>query len=99
MDAKQRESLIHKLDELDREIAEKSLAFKDQGKFADQHQAFLAELRQRQAAIRRKIDTGLERGMSWNLIKTEFQRDFDGLHSELLRWLERADAASMTRRR
>ncbi len=98
MNSKERDGLIHKLDDLDRRIEAKALEFKNRGQFSDQHESFLRQLKKRQAAIRHEIDAKLEGGMSWNLIKTEFERDFDGLYGELLRWEERLDADTLAKK-
>jgi len=95
MSSKEHDALLRKLDDLDRRIEAKARDFKAHGQFTDQHDAFVTRLRERQAAIRRRIGVQLKDGVSWPLIETEFERDFDGLHGELLRWEERLDAATL----
>ena len=95
MNSNEHDGLLHKLDDLDRQLEAKARDFKARGQFTDQHDAFVARLKERQAAIRSRIGAQLKDGVSWPLIETEFERDFDGLHGELLRWEERLDAATL----
>lgn len=97
MTSEERDALLHKLDALERQIGAKAREFATRGEFADLRAAFVADLKARQAAIRLRIDAALGKGLSWTLLKTEFERDFDGLFGELLRWEKRLDAATMTR--
>jgi hypothetical protein len=98
MSSHEHDALIRKLDDLDRQIEAKRRDFEARGQFSQQHQAFVAKLKERQAAIRRRVGAQMKDGVSWPLIKTEFERDFDGLHGELLRWEERLDAATLAKK-
>lgn len=95
MTPEERDALVRKLDQLERQIGAKAREFATRGEFAEVREAFIADLKARQAAIRRRIDAALEKGLSWALIKTEFERDFDGLFGQLLRWEKRLDAGAM----
>lgn len=97
MTAEERDALIQSLADLQRQIGHKTREFETRGEFAELRDAFLADLKARQAAIRSRIDAALGQGFSWRLIRTEFERDFDGIFGELLRWEKRLDAATMAR--
>ncbi len=96
MNSIEHDSLLQRLDALDQRIEARIRQFKTRGEFSDAHTAFVANLKRRQEEIRQRITAKLKDGMSWDLIKTEFERDFDGLYGELLRWEERLDIATMT---
>ena len=97
MTAEEHDALIQSLADLQRQIGDKTREFETRGEFAELRDAFLADLKARQAAIRGRIDAALGQGFSWRLIRTEFERDFDGIFGELLRWEKRLDAATMAR--
>ena len=97
MTAEERDTLMQSLADLQRQIGDKSREFETRGEFAELRDAFVADLKARQAAIIRRIDAALTQGFSWRLIRTEFERDFDGIFGELLRWEKRLDAATMAR--
>jgi hypothetical protein len=98
MSPEERDALLRKLDSLERQIGAKMREFETHGEFADLRAAFVVDLKARQAAIRSRIDAALKKGLSWKLLKIEFERDFDGLFGELLRWEKRLDAATMARK-
>lgn len=97
MTAEERDALMQSLADLQRQIGDKSREFETRGEFAELRDAFVADLKARQAAIIRRIDAALTQGFSWRLIRTEFERDFDGIFGELLRWEKRLDAATIVR--
>jgi hypothetical protein len=97
MTAEEHDALIQSLADLQRQIGDKTREFATRGEFAELRDAFLYDLKARQAAIRGRIDAALRQGFSWRLIRTEFERDFDGIFGELLRWEKRLDAATIVR--
>jgi hypothetical protein len=97
MTPEEHDALLQSLATLQRQIGAKAREFETRGEFAELRDAFVADLKARQAAIIRRIDAALKQGLTWKLIRTEFERDFDGIFGELLRWEKRLDAATMAR--
>jgi hypothetical protein len=98
MSSTEHEAFIRKLDELDRRLEDRQREFRSRGEFAKVHESFVHALTDRQADLRRKVTAKLKEGLSWDLLKTEFERDFNGLSGELSRWEEHVDAAEMAKR-
>jgi hypothetical protein len=96
MSSTEHDALVQELDALDRRIEAKACEVRTRGEFTEAQEGFVANLQKRQTEIRQKMDAQLREGVSWQLIETEFRRDFDGLFGELLRWEERLDAATTT---
>ena len=86
------DTLKERLEALDRRLQARKRELKDRGEFADVHELIVADARRRQAEIRRRLDTLLEHGLSWSLLKSELELDLNGLIGTLLDWQERLDA-------
>jgi hypothetical protein len=91
MTASNRDTLAQEIDALDRRIERTSQEFRARGEFSEAHEGFVANLQKRQAEIRQKLDARARNGMSWELIESEFRRDYEGLFDQLLRWEQRLD--------
>jgi|SwirhisoilCB1_FD_contig_51_4314344_length_639_multi_1_in_0_out_0_1 hypothetical protein len=95
MTAQESEVFLRQVEDLGRRAHARLHQFREHGEFADTHKEFLKELERQQKEIEARIDVEIKKGMSWELIKLEFRRDFSGMVAEFLRWEERLDAASM----
>lgn len=85
------DTLMKRLEALDRLLEAMRHQLKDRGEFADVHDLFVADTRKQQAEIKQRLDTALAKGMSWSLLKSEFELDFNGLVGAILGWQERLD--------
>src|SRR3954468_5675203 len=95
MTAHESETFLRQVEELGRRAHARLNQFHEQGEFSDTHKEFLKKLKRQQEEIETRIDAALKKGMSWEVIKLEFQRDFTGMMAELLLWEERLDASTM----
>jgi hypothetical protein len=69
------------------------------GEFSDAHKAFLNPIRQRSDKLRKRVVEAQQKGTTWELMKTEFERDFSSLFDDLSLWEERLDAEAMKDRK
>jgi hypothetical protein len=95
MTAHEGQAFLKQIEDVGRQVHARLNQFHEHGEFSDTHKEFLRKLKRQQAEIEAKIDAALEKGMSWEVIKLEFRRDFTGMMAELLLWEERLDAATM----
>jgi hypothetical protein len=95
MATEQSAAFLKQIDDLDRRVTDAMRQLREQGEFADNRAAFLKALEKQQKEIEARIDVLAKNGMSWELIKLEFRRDFAGMMAELLHWEERLDANTM----
>ncbi len=86
------QGLRNKLDTFSRRLDAKVREFKDQGEFSDDHEPVVEQIRKRHKCIREDLDAAIRKGAVWETIKYEFERDFNALHEELLRFEDRLDA-------
>ena len=89
------DSLKERLTELDRRLKAKKRQLADRGEFSDVHDIVLADTRKRQAEIRQKVEAALKKGISWSLLKSEFELEFSGMFGTFLSWQERLDAEAV----
>jgi hypothetical protein len=95
MTAHDGEAFLRQVEDLGRRAHARLNQFQKQGEFSDTHKEFLKKLKRQQEEIEVKIDAALKKGMSWEVIKLEFQRDFTGMMAELQLWEERLAASTM----
>jgi len=91
-------SLRGKLDELSHRLDARTQEFVQLGEFSDIHEALIGEIRQRHDKLRAKVDAAAGEGMSWDLVKAEFNRDHSSIFDDLLQIEERLDADAMKKR-
>jgi hypothetical protein len=68
--------------------------FKATGQLPSAHEELANEMRERQAQLRRKVSEAIASGTAWDVIRTEFTRDFQALFDSFARWERRLDADS-----
>ena len=51
----------------------------------------------REASIKEKLDSAIHKGETWDSLKYEFDRDFNGLIEEFAQWEEQLDAEAIKR--
>lgn len=73
--------------------------FDKKGEFSDTHRALLNQIRQRHDRLGKKVIEAEQMGMTWELMKTEYDRDLSSLFDELLLWEEGVDAEIMKNRK
>lgn len=95
MMAHESEAFLRRIEDVGRQAHARLNQFHDHGEFSDTHREFLEKLKRQRQEIEAKIDAALKKGMSWEVIKLEFQRDFTGMMAELLLWEERLAASTM----
>lgn len=88
-------ALRSKLDAFSRRLEARIREFKDRGEFSDTHSAFTEGIRKRHDTIKAKLDSAVDRGATWDLIKYEFERDFNALSEEFTQWERHLDATAM----
>ena len=71
--------------------------FREQGAFSDTYEVLNEEIRKRQAAIKGNFESALQKGATWDLLKYEFERDFNALSEEFARWEKRLDTETIKR--
>ena len=91
------DELRSKLDAFSRRLDARAREFKERGEFSDIHEPFLESIRERQASIKKKLDSAIQHSAKRDLIKYEAERDFNGLIEEFLQWEKQLDAESMKR--
>lgn len=97
MSNEQHDALRNKLDAFSRRLDARIREFKEQGEFSDTHEAFTESIRKRQASIKEKLDSAIQKGARWDLVKYEAERDFNGLIEEFALWEKRLDAETVER--
>jgi hypothetical protein len=97
MSNKDHHSLRDKLDDFSRRLDARVREFKERGEFSDTHEAFTESIRRREASIKEKLDSAINKGARWDSMKYEFDRDFNGLIDEFARWGEQLDAETLKR--
>ena len=88
-------NLRNKLDALTRQLEARVREFKERGEFSDLHEPFLERIRKHQAIIKEKLESAIDRGITWDLIKYEVERDFNGLIEDIAQGEKRLDAETM----
>jgi hypothetical protein len=83
-----------KLDEFSERLRVRTEEFRKQGEFSDTHQALLNQIRQRNDALRNKVAEAEQKGTTWDLMKTEFVRDYSSLFDDMLEFEDRLDTAA-----
>jgi hypothetical protein len=91
------DELRSKLEAFSRRLDARAREFKERGEFSDIHEPFLESIRERQASIKKKLDSAIQHSAKRDLIKYEAERDFNGLIEEFLQWEKQLDAESMKR--
>lgn len=86
------QALKSKLDAFSRGHDTRGREFKKRGGFSDTQTPIAEGIRNRQKAIKAKLDAAIRKGAVWDTIKYEFERDFNALSEVLLRWEDRLDA-------
>ena len=89
--------LARDLNEFSRRLEARVYEFKERGEFSSVHDALTNDIRKRQAELSRKVSEAIQRGTTWEVIKTELTRDYKSLYDNFSRWEERLDAKSMKR--
>ena len=89
------QALKSKLDAFSHGHNTRGLEFKKRGEFSDTQTPIAEGIRNRQKAIKAKLDAAISKGAVWDSIKYEFERDFNALSEALLRWEEHLDADAM----
>ncbi|MGA2127688.1 MAG: hypothetical protein ABSG76_16230, partial [Xanthobacteraceae bacterium] len=85
------------LDDLSRRLDARTQEFRRNGEFSDVHEALVNDIRKRHDQLRTKVDAVVHEGRSWNLVKTEFIRDYSSMFDDLLQFEERLDADEVAR--
>ena len=91
------DELRDKFDAFSRRLDARAREFKERGEFSDLHEPFLESIRKRRASIKKKLDSAIQRGAKWDIIKYEAERDFNGLIEQFEQWEKQLDAESMKR--
>jgi len=91
----ERRKLVYKLDEFSRRLDAHVRDLTERGQITDAHRKIKEEMARRQDEMRRKIAAAQAEGTSWDLIKSEAERDFNSLFDALLDLNERLDADQM----
>ena len=87
--------LKSRLDELSTRLSAREAELRKSGEFSDVHRAVLTEIKQHSDALRRRVEDAESGGSAWELIRTEFARDFGSLYDDLLQLEERLDSEAM----
>ena len=85
-------ALRRELDDLSRRLDARTREFRRNGEFSDVHEALMNDIRNRHDQLRTKVDASVREGRSWDLVKTEFIRDYSSMFDDLLQFEERLDA-------
>jgi hypothetical protein len=89
------DALGDRLDALSRRIEARSREFKERGAFSGIHEIGLDEFRKRSASIKAKLDAAISKGSMWDIVKSEFERDFHSLSDDFALFEKRLDAETM----
>src|SRR5271166_4788646 len=84
-----------KLDELSDHLRAREDDFRKTGQFSDIHEAFLKRIQQRGDGLKKKVAQAERTGTTWELMKTELQRDYNSIFDDLLQLEERLDEEFM----
>jgi hypothetical protein len=88
-----------KLDELSARLHARANEFRQKGEFSDTHEALLNRIQQHHEALSKKVAEAEAKGTTWDLVKTELERDYSALFDNLLEFEERLDTESMRGRK
>jgi len=88
-----------KLDELADRLRARIEEFRQKGEFSDVHGALVSQIQQRNDALRKKVAEVENKGTAWDLMKSEFARDYSSLFDDVLEFEERLDAEAMKQRK
>jgi len=85
------------LEEFSRRLEAKIHEFETTGQLSSAHERLADEMRVRQAMLRAKVNEAIRNGTAWDVIRTEFMRDYQSLFDSFAHWEERLDADSAMR--
>jgi hypothetical protein len=88
------DTLRARLDAFSRQLDTKIRAFKATGELESEETIEI--LRKRQEALKTKLDRAIRAGAVSDILKVEFERDFEGLLDEFRRKEKEFDAATVT---
>src|SRR5215467_3236154 len=92
--SKEVDTLRARLDAFSRQLDTKIREFKATGEL--QSEETIKILRKRQEALKTKLDRAIRAGAVSDILKVEFERDFEGLLDEFRRKEKEFDAATVT---
>ena len=97
MSPERSEVLSDHLDDLGRRIERAMQALEAKGGAMHDEGAALKELRERQKATRKKLETDVRDRHLWDLLKQEVEMDLEALQEDVIHWERRLDAQAMRR--
>ncbi|MDX3967160.1 MAG: hypothetical protein QHD01_11245 [Bradyrhizobium sp.] len=90
--------LRSRLNELSDRLSAREAELRKYGEFSEEHRLLLTEMQRRSDALRRRVEEAESGGSAWQLIRTEFARDFGSLYDDLLQLEDRLDSEAVKKR-
>jgi hypothetical protein len=88
----ERDQMRARLDDLSRRIDARTREFHERGEMSDLHRSLMRRIQERQDRMQSKLASAEAGGKGWDVIRTEFDRDFGSLYDDLLQLDETLDA-------
>lgn len=86
---------MDKLDEYSKRLDAHMRDLKERGEFTEVHRNLIEEIKSRQDQMEKKVAVAEANGVTWDVIKSEVERDYDSIFDDLLQITERLDANEM----
>lgn len=90
--------LQNRLNELSARVHKLSEEFRNSGEFSHIHRALHIQIQRRRNALRDRVRRAEENGLTWELVRAEFARDFSSLADTFLQLEEWLDSEAMKKR-
>jgi hypothetical protein len=85
--------------ELSLRLESRRREFEDDGEFSQTHRELMAQIDERRDQLRKKVETAVAQGTTWDIVKAELARDYAAIFDNVLLFEERLEANAMKKRR
>ena len=92
MPADNQSKLDDRLASLSRRIGERVRQLKENGRFSDEFERVAADIQARQTHLNARVSAAIDSGESWDVIKTELERDYSSLFDNVTHFEQQIEA-------